>query len=73
MAELKLFYTGPIVNAELLVAMLEKHGIQAVQELENPAASEDEEDLSRPAKVSVALADFARAHRLFYGDREDEL
>jgi hypothetical protein len=23
----KLFYTGPVVNAEMLVMMLEKHGI----------------------------------------------
>jgi hypothetical protein len=25
----KLFYTGPVVNAEMLVMMLEKHGIAA--------------------------------------------
>jgi len=73
LAEQKLFYTGPIVNAELLVAMLEKHGIVARQEAESANSGADEEDLSRPANVFVPATDFARAHRLFYGDREDEL
>jgi hypothetical protein len=27
----KLFYTGPVVNAEMLVMMLEKYGIAATQ------------------------------------------
>ena len=29
---MKLFYTGPVVNTEMLVVMLEKHGISATQE-----------------------------------------
>ena len=29
---MKLFYTGPLVNTEMLVAMLEKHNIAATQE-----------------------------------------
>jgi hypothetical protein len=29
---MKLFYTGPVINAEMLVVMLEKHGISARQE-----------------------------------------
>ena len=69
---MKLFYSGPVVNAELLVTMLEKHGIVATQEFEDPNVP-DEEDLNRPAKVFVPSADYERAHRLFYGDREDEL
>jgi hypothetical protein len=60
----KLFYTGPVVNAEMLVMMLEKHGI---------AAAPDDGDLSRPAQVFVPEADYARAHQLFYAEREDEL
>jgi len=68
----RLFYTGPLVNAELLVAMLEKHGIAARQEFENPAES-DTDDLNRATKVFVPEAEYERAHRLFYGDREDEL
>ena len=68
----KLFYTGPVVNAEMLVVMLEKHGIPATQEFVDPAAP-DEGDLSRPAKVLVPEADYERAHQLFYADREDEL
>ncbi len=69
---MKLFYTGPAVNAELLVVMLEKHGIVATQEFAdgNPA---DDGDLNRLAKVFVPEADYPRAHQLFYAEREDEL
>ena len=68
----KLFYTGPLVNAEMLVVMLEKHGISTTQEFVD-AAAPDDGDLSRPAKVLVPEADYGRAHRLFYAEREDEL
>ena len=69
---MKLFYTGPVVNAEMLVVMLEKHGIIAAQEFADPEAPDDG-DLSRPAKVFVPEADYDRAHKLFYAEREDEL
>ena len=69
---MKLFYTGPVINTEMLVVMLEKHGITATQEFVDPSAP-DEEDLSRPAKVFVPEADYERAHQLFYAEREDEL
>ena len=68
---MKVFYTGPAINAEMLVVMLEKHGIAATQEWEHPEG--DAEDLSRPAKVLVPEAEFDRAWRLFYAEREDEL
>jgi hypothetical protein len=68
----RLFYTGPFVNAEMLVVMLEKHGIAATQEFADPNLP-DEGDLSRPAKVFVPEADYDRAHKLFYTEREDEL
>ena len=69
---MKLFYTGPVINAEMLVVMLEKHGIAATQEfVEGDDAIED--DLTRPAKVFVSEADYDRAHQLFYAGREDEL
>jgi len=68
----KLFYTGPVINAELLVTMLEKHGIEAAQEFVDPGAADDG-DLSRPAKVFVPEADYDRAYQLFYAEREDEL
>lgn len=68
---MKLFYTGPVVNTEMLVAMLEKHGIAATQEFVN--AEEDPEDLSRLARVLVPEAEYERAHRLFYEDKENEL
>lgn len=69
---MKLFYTGPVINAEMLVVMLEKHGIAAAQSFVDPAAAADG-DLSRPAQVFVPEADYDRAHRLFYAEREDEL
>ncbi|MCI0535383.1 MAG: DUF2007 domain-containing protein [Verrucomicrobiales bacterium] len=68
----RVFYSGPLVNAELLVAMLEKHGIAARQEFDNPAAADDE-DLSRLTNVFVPETEYDRARRLFYGEREDEL
>lgn len=69
---MQLFYTGPVINTEMLVTMLEKHGIVAAQEFVDPAAP-DEGDLNRLARVLVSEEDFARAHQLFYAEREDEL
>jgi len=68
----KLFYTGPVINAEMLVAMLEKHGINATQEFVDQSEA-DVGDLSRPANVFVPEADYDRAYQLFYAEREDEL
>jgi len=68
----KLFFTGPVVKTELLVVMLEKHGIAAVQEYVDPAAPDDG-DLSRPANVLVPEGDYDEARKLFYTEREDEL
>jgi len=70
---MKLFYTGPVINTEMLVMMLEKHGIAATQSFVDPAAPDDGDDLNRPAQVFVPEADFPRAHQLFYAEREDEL
>ena len=69
---MKLFYTGPVVNTEMLVVMLEKHGIAATQEFVELGAADDG-DLNRPARVLVPEQDYDRAHRLFYAEREDEL
>ena len=69
---MKLFYTGPAVNAEMLVAMLEKHGISATQEFADPNLPDDE-DLNRLAKVLIPEADYQRAYDLFYGEKEGEL
>ena len=68
----KLFYTGPVINAEMLVVMLEKHGIVARQEFDNPDEP-DTGDLNRLAKVFVPEPDYNRAYALFYVGREDEL
>ena len=69
---MRLFYTGPAINTDMLVAMLEKHGIRAAQEL-RAGESTDENDLNRILHVFVPDADYERAHRLFYSEREDEL
>ena len=69
---MKLFYSGPVVNAEMLVVMLEKNGIAATQEFVDPTAPDDG-DLSREARVLVEEQDFDRAHELFFTEREDEL
>ena len=68
----KLFYTGPVINAEMLVVMLDKHGIAATQAFVDPAAPDDG-DLSRPTQVFVPENDYDRAFQLFYAEREDEL
>jgi len=68
----KLFYTGPVINAEMLVVMLEKHDINARQEFDNPDEP-DTDDLNRLAKVFVPESDYDRAYALFYVGREDEL
>jgi hypothetical protein len=68
----RMFYTGPAINTEMLVVMLEKHGIAATEEAV-PGESADESDLNRSMRVFVAEADYDRAHRLFYAEREDEL
>ena len=68
----KLFYTGPLINTETLVVMLEKHGIAARQEFEDPDRPDDG-DLNRLAKVFVPASDYDRAYSLFYAGREDEL
>jgi hypothetical protein len=69
---MKLFYTGPVVNTEMLVVMLEKHGIAAMQEFVDPNLPDDG-DLNRLARVLVPEADYDRAYRLFYAERQDEL
>jgi hypothetical protein len=69
---MKLFFTGPVVKTELLVVMLEKHGIAATQEFEDPAAPDDG-DLNRSAHVIVPEADYDRARQLFFTEREDEI
>lgn len=68
---MKLFYTGPVIKTELMIVMLEKHGIAASQEFANP--QDDPDDLNREARVLVPEADYDRAHRLFYEDKENEL
>lgn len=69
---MKRFFTGHFIKAEMLVLMLEKHGIAAVWEFVDPGLPDDG-DLSRETHVSVPEADYERAWQLFYAEREDEL
>jgi hypothetical protein len=69
---MKLFYTGPAINAEMLLVMLEKHGISGRQEV-LAGESSDAEDLNRQMQVFVPEAEHDRARRLFFAEREDEL
>ena len=69
---MKLFYTGPVINAETLVMMLEKHGIAATQQFVDETLPDDG-DLNRPTKVLVPDPDYDRAYQLFYAERQDEL
>ena len=69
---MKLFYTGPVINTEMLVVMLENHGIAATQDVVD-ASAPDDGDLNRPAQVFVPEEDYDRAYQLFYAEREDEL
>ena len=69
---MKLFYTGPVVNAEMLVTMLERHGVAATQAFVD-ASRPGDGDLNRPAQVFVPAADYDRAYQLFYAERQDEL
>ncbi len=68
---MKLFYTGPVINTEMLVLMLEKHGIAAKEELID--VDGDPDDLNRQAKVFVPEEEYRRAYDLFYGEKEGEL
>ena len=69
---MRLFYTCPVDNAELLVVMLDRHGISARENLIEPMP-EGEDEFSRPVEVFVPEADYDRAYELFFGDSEDEL
>jgi hypothetical protein len=71
-SHVKIFFTGPVIKAELLVVMFEKHGIAATQEFVD-ADAPDDGDLSRETNVLVPEADYERAWQLFYAEREDEL
>ena len=66
------FFTGQVIKTELLVEWLGQHGIKATQEWVDPALPDDG-DLSREAHVLVPEADHARAHQLFFAEREDEI
>ena len=72
MEGMKLFHTCPVNDAELLVVMLEKHGIEAKEEMIEPIP-EGEDEFSRPVKVFVPESGYDRAYELFFGDSEDEI
>ncbi len=69
----KKFFSGAAINADLLVTMLDKHGINARQEFARDLMRAHEDEFSREAIVYVPEADYDRAYQLFYAERQDEL
>lgn len=69
---LRELFTGPFIKTDLMVSWLEQHGITATSEFVD-AHLPDDGDLDREARVLVPEADYDRAHRLFFSDREDEI
>lgn len=73
LARMKSFFTGDAIRADLLVMMLEKHGIAARQEFVAAELADDEDEFTRRTRVLVPEADYDRAHQLFYEDDGKEL
>ena len=61
---MKIFYAGPVVNAEMLVVMLEKHGIAATQSFADPAAPDVRQapSLAVPAEHPAARRIAGQSH-----------
>ena len=59
---MKLFYTGPVINTEMLVMMLEKHGIAATQAFVDPGAPDAAEKPGR-RRSTQPLIIIARAEK----------
>lgn len=70
---MKLFYTGPFINAEMLVLMLEKHDIPATFDFVDPAPAAGDDEFNRPTRVWVPESLYEKAFLLFYAERQDEL
>ncbi len=69
----KTLFTGEACKTELLVVLLEKHGIDAVEEFVSEDLREFEDEFNRETRVLVDEADFGRAHQLFFQDDGGEL
>lgn len=69
----KLFFTGDACKTELLLVMLEKHGIAATEEFVSEGLREHEDEFNRETRVLVPEADYERARRLFYEDDGKEI
>ena len=63
---MRLFFTGPFVKVELLEVMLGNHGIGSRHEFVDEALSPHDDELSRPTRIYVPEADYARAYELFF-------
>ncbi|MDZ4816653.1 MAG: hypothetical protein SGI71_10340 [Verrucomicrobiota bacterium] len=69
---LKLFYSGPLCNAELLLVMLEKHGIHAVQRFADGNEDGNTDDLDRDTFIYVSQTDYDLAHSLFLAPPDED-
>jgi len=68
---MKLFYTGPIESAELLMVIMENHNITFTSEKEDPDLPED--DLNQFVRVFVPAEEYDRAYEVFHGDKPGEI
>jgi len=69
----KRFFTGDFIKAELLVTMLEKHGIEAELQFAHEPMEDGADEFSRESIVSIPESEYDRAYQLFYQDSGDEL
>ncbi len=69
----KLLFTGEACKTELLVVLLEKHGIAAFEEHVSEDLREYEDEFNRETRVFVPDGDYAKAKELFFEDSGGEI
>lgn len=69
----KLLFMGEACKTELLVVLLEKHGIAAFEEHVSEDLREHEDEFNRETRVFVPDADYGKARDLFFSDAGGEI
>lgn len=69
----KHLFTGEACKTELLVVLLEKHGIEGEEEYVSEELREHEDEFNRETRVFVPEADYAKARSLFFEDGGGEI
>ena len=70
---MKVLFTGEAIKTELMVVMLDKHGIESTEEFVHDPPLPDEDDFNRWTRVLVSEEDYPKAWQLFYEDKEGEI